>query len=334
MGSTFIRLVKKITALLILFSLSFFAFAQTDLKLPASVTLHALYSSRQESVKLKNPHYFYNISEGVRFQVPVFQAVNVGRARFFALIIKGNGSLDQPFISSFQHQPQFIKLGAGINALYHFKKQHTVIAACKISVSEDEQTIQQPFLRTISTLLYNHQSSKFFSFSLGGIAATNYKGLRFFPLLGIQLRSERSRFLMLFPLCFDLNYSVTSKLVIGAKFSPNGNLNRFYTHAYDPSLLLHKESIFRVRHMDLTAYFRLKLNRQITLGMQGGWMFASRMIVTTSSYTKKTALERGVFAGIHLHYRFIKAKSKGLAENPDEEDLNLYDITVDDLINY
>lgn len=326
--------MKKSIALLFLFFCSFFAWTQNEFRLPPSVTVHALYSSRQESVKIKNPHYFYNISEGIRFQVPAFQVFNIERARFFVLILKGNGSMEQPFISSFQHQPQFIKLGAGFNALYHFKKKHTFITTFKLMVSEDEQTIHHPFFRTASTLLYHQRSTRYFSFSIGGIVATNYKGVRLFPLLGMQLRSEKARFLMLFPLCFDLNYAVTYKAIAGARFSPNGNLNRFHTNAYDTDLLLNKESIFRVRHMDLTAYLKFKLNKKITWSMQGGWMFASRMIVTTSSYTKKTALEKGMFAGISLHYRFIKLKNEDRVENPEEDELDLYDVSVDDLINY
>lgn len=327
--------MKKI--LIVLFNIlpSVFVSGQNEWKLAASVALQAMYSSRQESIKIKNTDYFYNVSEALRFQVPVLQTFNAEKARFFALLFKGNASFDQPFINSFEQQPYFLKLGAGFSAICSFEKKHHFLTTCKLLVSEDEQTISHPYYRTASTLLYNHPCTTHFSFSLGGFVSSNYKRVRILPLIGGRIALKRARLFMLFPLCLDLKYAPTSKLAIGSRLSPTGNLNRFHTSNYDASILLDKESMFRVRHLDLSAYLQLSLNRRFTVYLQGGWMFGGRMIVTTSAYTYRTALQGAPFACIRFHYRFLKFKNEEIIENINEEDLNLYyDSTPDDLTGY
>ncbi|HSH67062.1 MAG TPA: hypothetical protein VLB84_15030 [Bacteroidia bacterium] len=327
--------MKKSSLLLFLYAFSLPVLAQTEFKLPATFAFNASYSSKQKFREPQPTGYYSNISEGVRLSLPFIQKLNIEKLNFFALLFQINGSYEHPTISNFIRQPTFIKSGSSLTALYHFKNKHTLIGTVKLAISEDHQTISNPYFRTVSTLFYTKKTTAHFSFSLGGIISSYYQGIRFFPLLGMQVKSEKNRFLILFPLCFDYKHEVSAKTIIGMRLSPKGNLNRFYTPHYSTSPLLNSESYLRVRHIDLACYFSLDLFRQLSLTIQGGGMFAGRMLINTSENTLKIPLQTGMFAGATFTYRFIKRKKE---ENDsaliDADDLNLYNVTVDDLMNY
>ncbi len=329
---------KKIIASCFCTLLSLYVCAQSEFKLPVSVSLSARYSPKQPFRKIAANAFYSNITEAVRVNVPMFQKFNPEKNTFFALIAQANGAYEQPTFRNYIQQRQFIKLGAGLTALYHFKKKHTLIGTFKAAVSEDQQTIYDPYYRTSGTILYSNRSTSYFSFLLGTTVANNYKGVVAFPIAGIQLRGKKSRFLMVFPLCFDYRYSITPKTAVGLRLAPKGNQSRFYTKAFAASPLLDAESNVRVRHIDLTAYVKLNVNRNASLCLQGGYMFANKIQLTTSEKIKKNRLQPGPFIALSFTYRFHKKTiaeiNEDISDELDTDELNLYDVTIDDLINY